>query len=151
MKSDGSVAYIVTSTAVTILNLATNWDITSVSSTSSATLGGTDDDGDTITGYTAIRFKPNGTKVFVTYKANGNPKIAEYALSTPWDLSTKSFTSSINFGTNLGLIDATTIATPAGFDWNTDGTKLLVSSIHQDFNDDPSNAANRKTKVAMYA
>lgn len=151
MKSDGSVAYIITSTGVTILNLSTNWDITAVSSTGSATLGGSDDDGDTITGYTGIRFKPDGTKVFVSYKAGGDPKLAEYALSTAWDLSTKSFTSSINIGSNLGLFDASTNATPAGFDWNSDGTKLFVCSIHQDYNDDTATPANRDTKVVLYS
>lgn len=143
-KDDGSVAYVITSTAVTILNMSTNWDITTVTSTSSASLGGTDDDGDTITSYTGIRFKPDGTKVFVSYRANNNPKVAEYALSTPWDLSTKSFTSSINIGINLGLYNATTNAYVAGLDWNSDGTKLFVNSIHIDF-------ATSQTKVAMYS
>lgn len=148
LKGDGSVAYVITSTAVTILNMSTNWDITTVTSTSSVSLGGTDDDGDTITAYTGIRFKPDGTKVFVSYRANNNPKVAEYALSTPWDLSTKSFTSSINIGGNLGFLDGASIpptfAYIAGLDWNSDGTKLFVCSIHTDFFDG-------NTKVALYS
>lgn len=143
-KDDGSVAYVITSTAVTILNMSVNWDITTVTSTSSASLGGTDDDGDTISSYTGIRFKPDGTKVFVSYRANNNPKVAEYALSTPWDLSTKSFTSSINISSNIGLLNATDNAYIAGLDWNSDGSKLFVCSIHIDF-------ATSQTKVAMYS
>jgi len=144
MKDDGSIAYVVTSTGVTLLNLNTNWDITSVGSTTSATLGGADDDGDTITQHTAIRFKPDGTKVFVSYRVNTTPKVAEYALSTPWDLSTKSFTSSLNIGPNLGLYTATENAWIAGFDWNSDGSKLFVCSIHTDH-------PTGQTKVALYS
>lgn len=143
-KDDGSVAYVITSTSVTVLNLSTNWDITSVSSTNSEVLGGTDDDGDTITSYTGIRFKPDGSKVFVSYRVNNDPKVAEYALSTAWDLTSKSFTSSINIGSNIGLFNATDNAYIAGLDWNSDGSKLFVCSIHTDH-------ITGQTKVGVYS
>lgn len=141
-KSDGSVAYIITSTDVRVLTLSSNWGVSGTSVT--RTLGGTDDDGDTITSYTGIRFKPDGTKVFVSYRANNNPKVAEYSLSTAWDLTTKTFTSSINIGSNIGLYTASQNAYIAGLDWNSDGSKLFVCSIHVD------NATNQ-TKVGFYS
>lgn len=157
VKSDGTKLFIITSTNVTILTLSTAYTISSGVSSSSATLGGTDDDGDTITGYTGIRFNPDGTKVFVAYRVNNTPKVAEYALSTAWDLTTKTFTSSLNIGANLGLhqpsgsMDPPINAYIAGLDWNSDGTRLLVASIHGDFNDNPIDYNARRTVVAMYS
>ena len=141
-KDDGSVAYLITSTDVRVLTLSSNWGVSGSSVT--RTLGGTDDDGDTITSYTGIRFKPDGTKVFVSYRTNNTPKVAEYSLSTAWDLTTKTFTSSINIGSNIGLYTASQNAYIAGLDWNSDGSKLFVCSIHVD------NATNQ-TKVGFYS
>ena len=38
-------------------------------------------------------FKPDGTRLFVTDSSTGFPRIKEYAMSSPWDVSTASFAS----------------------------------------------------------
>ncbi|MDB4344736.1 hypothetical protein OAA39_00805 [bacterium] len=133
-KTDGSVMFLPESNNadVKVVGLSTNYDITSTFSTSTVSLAVTDDDGDTITALFGIRFNPDGSKVFVCYKSNNIPKVAEFSLSTPFDLSTKSFVSSLNLGSLIGNIDASTLATPAGLDWNSDGTKLYVAGIQVD-------------------
>ena len=145
-KTDGSVMFLPESTNadVKVVGLGTNYDITSTFSTSTVSLAVTDDDGDTITALFGIRFNPDGTKVFVCYKSNNTPKVAEFSLSTPFDLSTKSFVSSLNLGSLIGNIDASTLATPAGLDWNSDGTKLYVAGIHVDH----FMSGTKRTKVA---
>ena len=132
IKDDGSVMYIPTSANadVKVSGLSTNWDITSTLSTSTVSLAVTDDDGDTIAGMTGIRFKPDGTKVFVSYRVSNIPKVAEFSLSTAWDLSTKSFVSSLNIGDKLGYYSSGVLGYPAGLDWNSDGSRLYLSSIH---------------------
>lgn len=139
IKDDGSVLFVATSNnaEVKICNLSSNFDITSFSSTSTVSLAVADNDGDTIGGLTCIRFKPDGTKVFVSYYVNNTPKLAEFSLSSAWDLSTKTFVSSINIGSQLGLRSSggsNVNAMIAGFDWNTDGSRLYAVSIHQDIN-----------------
>ena len=131
-KDDGSVMYIPTSANadVKVSGLSTNWDITSTLSTSTVSLAVTDDDGDTIAGMTGIRFKPDGTKVFISYRVSNTPKVAEFSLSTAWDLSTKSFVSSLNIGDKLGYYSSGVYAYVAGLDWNSDGSRLYVASIH---------------------
>ena len=61
-----------------------------------------------------ITFKPDGTKMFIT---GFDDDLQEYALSTPWDLSTASFTQTLsNIPSN-----------PFGIAWNSDGTVLYCS------------------------
>lgn len=145
-KSDGSILFAAEGNNIRVCNLSTNWDITSINGTPStvALSGQNDDDGDKIEGLTGVRFRPDGTKFWVCYRhASGNtittennPKIAEFALSTAWDLSTKSFVSSIDFGIDLGTFDNTnfvdTPTLPAGFGWNSDGTALFICGVHID-------------------
>jgi sugar lactone lactonase YvrE len=146
-KTDGSVMFLPESNNadVKVVGLSTNYDITSTFSTSTVSLAVTDDDGDTITALFGIRFNPDGTKVFVCYKSNDTPKVAEFSLSTPFDLSTKTFVTSLNLGGRLGNFDATTFASPAGLDWNSDGSELYVAGLHEDFND----SSPKQSKVAQ--
>ena len=130
IKSDGSLVFFVDSSYVRICSLTTNYDITTLQSPTSISLGVTDDDGHTIAGLTGIRFKPDGTKFFISYRANNIPKVAEFSLSTAWDLSTKSFVSSLNIGDKLGYYSSGVYAYVAGLDWNSDGSRLYVASIH---------------------
>lgn len=136
-NNDGSTMYIPTSANadVKVSTLSTSYDITSSISTSTVSLAVSDDDGDTIAGMTCIRFKPDGTKVFVSYYVDNHPKVAEFSLSTPFDMTTKSFVSSLNFENVLGRrVDggSTVNAMIAGFDWNSDGSLLYAASIHVD-------------------
>lgn len=146
-KTDGSVMFLALSTNadVAVVGLSNNYDITSTFSTSTVSLAVTDDDGDTITALFGIRFNPDGTKLFVCYKSNNLPKVAEFSLSTPFDLSTKTFVTSLNLGGRLGNFDATTFTSPAGLDWNSDGSELYVAGIDEDFND----SSPKQSKVAQ--
>ena len=71
-----------------------------------------------------IRFSSDGLKLL----ALGTTKdsIAEYNLTTPWDISTVSFGSSIAYLTSVGE------ATPSGLYWKPDGSKLYVSGYGND-------------------
>ena len=131
-KSDGSILFAAEGNNIRVCNLNTNWDITSINGTPStvALSGQNDDDGDSISTLLGVRFKPDGTKFFVCYRVDNTPKVAEFSLSTAWDLSTKSFVSSLNIGDKLGYYSSGVLGYPAGFDWNSDGSRLYISSIH---------------------
>lgn len=131
-KSDGSILFAAEGNNIRVCNLNTNWDITSISGTPStvALSGINDDDGDSISSLFGVRFKPDGTKFFVCYRVDNTPKVAEFSLSTAWDLSTKSFVSSLNIGDKLGYYSSGVLGYPAGLDWNSNGSRLYLSSIH---------------------
>lgn len=65
----------------------------------------------------AIYFKPDGTRLFVA--DDGNNRINEYSLSTPWDVSTLSYV------TNYSV--ATEDTTPRGIYFKPDGTSMYIS------------------------
>ena len=67
-----------------------------------------------------------------------HPKIAEFDLSTAYTVSTKTFVRHLDVHPYLGLYDTTPIPRPTfigGFDWNSDGTQLFMSAVHQDASD----------------
>lgn len=112
-KTDGTEMYVLGQVGddVNQYTLSTAWDISTASYTrvfSIAAQETTPED---------IRFKPDGTKMYVCGSTT-NAKISEYTLSTAWDISTASYTTTINLsaqGTN-----------PKGFDFNDDGTRLVT-------------------------
>ncbi len=86
-----------------------------------------DDSGEYIQG---IEFNPDGTKMFIVLqaKASGNyTHVSEYNLSTPFDISTKSYAGDSercildSDDTTDGPVDAV-----YGLDFSKDGTKLFV-------------------------
>lgn len=112
-KPDGTEMYVVGQTGddVNQYTLSTAWDISTASYTrvfSIAAQETTPED---------VRFKPDGTKMYVCGSTT-NAKISEYTLSTAWDISTASYTTTVNLsaqGTN-----------PKGFDFSADGTRLVT-------------------------
>jgi len=68
-----------------------------------------------------FRFKPDGTEVYVISSATN--QLAQYSLSTAWDLSTASYTSTSNAFTSL-----VSGSLCYGFDFNSAGTRLHVIS-----------------------
>ena len=64
------------------------------------------------------RFNSNGSKFFLLGRANN--RIYEYSVSTAYDLSTASYS-------NNSLLVSSQAAGPLGFDFSSDGTKLIVS------------------------
>lgn len=66
-------------------------------------------------GPTDLRFKPDGTKMYVI---SDTSDVYEYALSTAWDISSASYTSTFDVVTGENL--------PNGIEFKTDGTKMYV-------------------------
>ena len=64
------------------------------------------------------RFNDDGSKFFLLGRANN--RIYEYAVSTAYDLSTATYS-------NNSLLVSSQATAPLGFDFNSDGTKLIVS------------------------
>jgi sugar lactone lactonase YvrE len=113
-KSDGTKMFVLGSTGndVNQYTLSTAWDVTTASYDSvtfSISSQATTPEG--------LRFKPDGTKMFVL--DNNNDGLHQYSLSTAWDLSTASY-DSIYY--DSGSQDSS----PEGFDFNSDGTKLFI-------------------------
>ena len=65
----------------------------------------------------AIRFKSDGTKMYVT--DNNVQEVNEYDLSTAWDVSTASHSYAFSISSQG--------SEPAGLDFKTDGTKMYVA------------------------
>lgn len=91
-------------------SLSAAWDV-STASYDSVSLNVSPQD----TGPTDITFKPDGTKMYVS--GDVNDSVYEYTLSTPFDINTAYFTSSLSVqGADGGLA------------FNSDGTKLFIVS-----------------------
>jgi hypothetical protein len=110
-KPDGTKMYVVglTGRDINEYNLSTAWDVTTASYNQNFSVGGQE------TSPYSVRFKPDGTKMFVT-GTNGDD-INEYSLSTAWDVSTASFVQSF----------ATGDSNQKGVTFSDDGTKMYTS------------------------
>ena len=89
-KPDGTKMYIPDGNGDDIdeYDLSTAWDIKTASYLQSFSVASQDD------GPQAVQFKPDGTKMFVA--GQNTDSIYEYALSTAWDISTASLTTSFS-------------------------------------------------------
>ena len=85
-KPDGTRFYCTTNN-VRQFDLSTAWDLSSV--TANGTFNGASYFG-------GLSFKPDGTRMYGV--ENSNEKVYEYALSTPWDITTASETANIYIG-----------------------------------------------------
>jgi len=145
-NDNGTKLFIADQGFVKTVTLTTAWDL-SAGSTSTHTISSTtDSDGDSINNLSCIRFNADGTKMFLSYRTSfgdqaqtaNHPKIAEFDLSTAYTVSTKTFVRHLDIHPYLGLYDTTPIPRPTfigGFDWNSDGTQLFMSAVHQDASD----------------
>ena len=90
-KPDGTEMYVIGSQGdrVNQYTLSTPWDITSGGTPAQKHLP----DSNFPSG---IAFKPDGTKMFVTDPTNTDEDVDEYALSTPWDITTASYSQSLS-------------------------------------------------------
>lgn len=143
----GTKLFVVDTGNVYTLNLTTAWDLSGGTKTTNGFSSTLDSDGDTMgTAFTGIRFKPDGTKMFICYRntfgdavlTNTHPKIAEFDLSTAYTVSTATFVRSIDTYPELGNEVISPFPKPSligGFDWNSDGTELIVASVHPDASD----------------
>jgi hypothetical protein len=123
----------------------TAWDVSTYTADSGTLItSDIDGDGDSISGCTCIRFNTDGTRMFISYRIStldpdlntqGQSKIIQYDLLTPWDVSSRTVSATKSLHPDLGY----TVAPPsaqaalvAGFDWTSDGSELLVASVHPD-------------------
>lgn len=117
-KPDGTKMYIVGSDSddVNEYDLSTAWDISTSSYTQNFSVATQD------TVPQAVFFKPDGTTMFVIGLTNDN--VYEYNLSTAWDISTASYTTSYSV---VGQE-----ANPQGLFFKSDGTKMYVVGFSND-------------------
>ncbi len=110
-KSDGTKMYIANDTnKVHEYSLSTAWDITSASHDYQLSIATYFDD------IQGLFFKSDGTKMYTCDEDRKN--IEEFALSTAWDLSTASWTRSLDVSTN--------VSRPFGLYFKPDGSELYM-------------------------
>lgn len=143
----GTKLFVVDTGNVYTLNLTNAWNLSGGTKTTDTLSSTVDSNGDTMgTNFTGIRFNPDGTKMFISYRNSfgdenatiNQPKIAEFDLSTAYTVSTATFVRSLNTHPQLGNYDLIPVRRPTfigGFDWNSDGTELIIAAVHQDAND----------------
>lgn len=119
-KPDGNVMYVCgdANNRVYQYNLLSAWSLSSVSYTGKSLLVSTQESNPK-----GIAFKPDGTKVYVI--GSGSDSVNQYALTTAWDLTTASFETAYNVGSD---IDAATGLTSIVYDlaFKDDGKKMYV-------------------------
>lgn len=116
-KPDGSLMYVTGGSGgsykIVTYELSTEWDLSTASklnSVSIASPGG-------------IRFKPDGTSVFVLDFTNPDT-IKEYTLATPWSMLSRSGSAVRSYQLSNPSGDTGIL----GFSFNSDGTKLFATS-----------------------
>ena len=116
-KPDGTKMYVVGTTGDDIneYDLSTAWDVSTASYNQNFSVSAQE------ASPTAVRFKPDGTKMFVTGYIGDD--VNEYSLSTAWDISTASYVQ--NFATG----DSTQIAVA----FSDDGTKMYTTGLTLDY------------------
>ena len=116
-KTDGTKMYVVGTTGDDIneYNLSTAWDVSTASYNQNFSVSAQE------TLPHAVRFKPDGTKMFVTGTAGDD--VNEYSLSTAWDVSTASYVQ--NFATGDSGQNAVA--------FSDDGTKMYTSGYALDY------------------
>lgn len=115
-KTDGTKMFIVGSGSNTVYqySLSTAWDL-STASYDSVSFGLTGQEASV----SGIRFKPDGTKMFIV--GYSGDSVYEYSLSTAWDASTLSY-SSTSFSVS------SQDSAPLGLDFKSDGTKMYIAA-----------------------
>lgn len=111
-KTDGTKMYIVgySQDKVFEYDLSTAYDVSTASLKQSFSVSSED------TNPVAVRFKSDGTKMFVLGRING--EIYEYHLSTAWDVSTASYDSLYSVESKDNI--------PLGLAFTPDGTKFWI-------------------------
>lgn len=111
-KPDGTKMYSVGRVGDNIneYDLGTSWDISTASYTQSFSVSTQE------TNPTSLFFKPDGTKMYVGGTVGDN--VNEYNLSTPWDISTASYSQAFSV--------ATQDANPYNLFFNPDGTNMYI-------------------------
>ena len=117
-KPDGLVMYIVGNISDKIhqYTLATAWDVSTATITSSYSLTGQGNIP------VAMEFKPDGSRVYVLDA--GFEVVSEYSLSTPWDITTASYIRNVSV--------AADVSQPYSVRIKPDGSKMYIGGITND-------------------
>jgi len=120
-KSDGTKLYVTGNSGDSIdeYDLSTAWDVLTGSYSQTRSCKS---DNSVMLAPQGLFFKPDGTKVYVT--GSSSDVVAEYDLSTAWDISTMSHNQ--NFSVSSQEIN------PAGVFFKDDGTKMYVVGFSSD-------------------
>ena len=122
-KNDGLTLFVLGSTNDTVYQytLSVAWDITTATYASkSFSVTGQD------TSPTGLWMKPDGTTMYIT--GNANDRVYQYTLSTPWDISTASYSSI--------LFIISQESSPQSVALSNDGTKMwIVGTSGDDINE----------------
>jgi sugar lactone lactonase YvrE len=118
LSRDGKQMYIMGTTGddVNQYTLSVPWNISSASYTANVSVA------DREQGPSALRFKPDGTRMFVL--GTTSDRVQEYTLSAPWDITTATYTSNVSITAQE--------ATPSGLAFKPDGTKMYVAGSSGD-------------------
>ena len=116
-KSDGTKMYVagLTNQSIFQYTLSTAWDLSTASYDSVSY--------NVARNMSEIKFKPDGTEMYISSVTE--QEIVGFLLSTAWDISTASYLSETNTSAN--------IPNPRGFDFNSDGTKMIVADNSTDY------------------
>ena len=120
-NSDGDKLYILGSSGddISEYNLSTAWDVSTGSFSQNRSVKS---DNSVMVAPQGMFFKPDGTKVYVT--GSSSDVVAEYDLSTAWDVSTMSH--------NQNFSVASQEANPTGVCFKDDGTTMYVIGATSD-------------------
>jgi len=114
-KPDGTKFYIIGTSGddVNEYDLSVAWDLSTVTFVQNFSVFA-----QTGTNPSSVRFKTDGTKMFVA--SNTNDEVYEYSLSTAWNISTASYTS-----VSYGVVDSFGLASLQNITFNDTGTGMF--------------------------
>jgi len=110
-KSDGTKLYSIRTAVISERTLSTAWDISTAAAEVTFSVSS---QAPTPNG---LFFKPDGTKVFIT--GTTNDSVYEYTLSTAWDISTASYTQSLD-------LSSEPYDNPVDVKFTSDGKKMFI-------------------------
>ncbi len=118
-SSDGTHMFVIDDDTGNIFqyDLGLAWDITTASYSSNSF----DPGSEFAFGVWYASWKTDGTKLYVEGNADGDTKVVEYYLSSPWDISTASST-----GNSIDI--STDISNGGDWVWNSDGSEAFVTA-----------------------
>ena len=116
-KSDGTKLYFIGLSSDTVYQytLSTAWDLSTASYDNVSY--------NVARNMSEVKFKPDGTEMYIS--SITEQEIVGFSLSTAWDVSTASYLSETSTSADF--------PNPRGFDFNSDGTKMIVADNSTDF------------------
>jgi len=116
-KNDGTKMYVagLTNQSIFQYSLSTAWDLSTASYDSVSY--------NVARNMSEVKFKPDGTEMYIS--SITEQEIVGFSLSTAWDVSTASYLSETSTSADF--------PNPRGFDFNSDGTKMIVADNSTDF------------------